>query len=137
MTRFVKNIQSFAKISIVFSFAGCIITQSVRPEKFNDDDKDVVLTTLDARKVKFFAGHYQVIGIDSSRRFVGKGEQWVSDDRSTKKEFAGEIPFYQVAEIETVEKTVFYYSGPILLGVAAASSLLLVIIIFSGRGLGG
>ncbi len=127
-------------LNLAFLFAGCVTTETVRPDNYQDENKDLLVTTLNGRRVKFYAGHYQVLGTDSMRTLIGKGEQWTGDDYSARNEFDGAISFREIAQIQTAEKTLFYYTGPILFGAAAVIYGLLVffiMVVAKGRGLGG
>ena len=116
---------------------GCVSTNVVQPERLEaDTTKDIVIFTQDGRTIRMFSGDYQVVRICEVKNIRCKGKLFLNDQRTEMKPFEGEVAFNQIKFIETIHKSIFYYTGPILFG-AATLFIIFIAIVLQGRGFGG
>jgi hypothetical protein len=118
---------------LLFFLSACTSNVFVEPERLQaDTTKDILVLTHDGRTIRFFGGDYQVVQIGDSEYLRGKGRLFLNENRSQAQQFQGEIPFAQIKSVEVTEKSVSYYTGPILFG---AAWLLIVLLMISMKGI--
>ena len=119
-------------VSVVF-LAGCMTVVSVRPEELESDlTKDILVIMRDGRTIKMEAGSYFVVRKGDRKVIRGKGEVFVNESRTESRRIEEDIPFEEVKSLETRERTIFYYSGPIVMGIVAFFLLIILLALGSG-----
>ena len=117
--------------------SGCISTEIVQPENLQSDaTRDIVVRTRNGKTIRMLGGDYQITTVGEVHNLKGKGDLFLNEKHTKTKRFEGEIPLDDVSSIETREKTVFYYSVPILMGTVVLLTILFAIAM-GGRGFGG
>jgi hypothetical protein len=97
------------------ALTGCVHTSTIPLADLSQSlDKDIVVTTQDGRTIRYNAGSFEVIMSDSGRALRTK--ESVGDGQSGQPmgRLGSILAFANIKEIETREKTGFYYIGPIL-----------------------
>jgi hypothetical protein len=116
---------------------GCVTTNSIRPEDLeHDTSKEIFLKTRDGRTIRMFAGDYGLVDSSNVLILCGKGHLFLNPEKTDYARFQGTISLQEIVSIETREKTIFYYTGPIILGFSVLL-VIVVMIILNGRGFGG
>jgi len=116
---------------------GCVNKEIVQPDYLiSDSTKDVLITTNSGKSIHMLSDHYQVIKVDSAKYIRGQGTVLKDNGQSIFLPFDGQISFSEIVQIETREKTSFYYSGYYIFA-GAAAFVVIVILLFNGRGAGG
>jgi len=116
---------------------GCITFTTVRPEYLESDTtKDIVVYTFDGKTIRMLGGDYQILRGDDTLYLCGKGQLLSNEKFTDMKPFISKLLFKEIKNIETREKSIFYYTGPILFGTTMVF-LIFVVIIYGGRGAGG
>ena len=122
---------------LILSFSGCISENVIHTDNLKSDQtKDITISTRDGTKFEMVGDKYAVVASGDTLFLRGRGHRYLSEDRIEPKSIEVSIPFDSILQIVTREKTVYYYSGPILFGVAAGM-IVLYIFFTNGRGLGG
>jgi hypothetical protein len=116
---------------------GCVNKEIVQPEYLaSDSTKDVLITTNAGKSIRMFSEHYRIVRIDSAKYISGKGTVIKDNGQSISSPFDGQIAFSEIVQVETSEKTTFYYSGYYIFA-GAAAFIIFVVLLFNGRGAGG
>jgi hypothetical protein len=116
---------------------GCVNKEIVQPEYLvNDSTKDVLITTNVGKSILMLSDHYQVVRIDSIKYIRGKGTVIKENGQSISLPFDDQISFSEIVQVETREKTTFYYSGYYIFA-GASAFIVLIVLLFNGRGAGG
>ncbi len=116
---------------------GCVSKEIVQPEYLvSDSTKDILVTTNAGKSIRMLSQHYQIIRTDSAKYVCGKGVVIKENGQSISSPFDGQIAFSEIVQIETREKSPFYYSGYFIFG-GAAVFILFIALLFNGHGLGG
>jgi hypothetical protein len=116
---------------------GCVNKEIVQLDYLvSDSTKDVLITTNSGKSIHMLSDHYQVVKVDSTKYIRGKGTVLKDNGQSISLPFDGQISFSEIVQVETREKTVFYYSGYYIFA-GAAVFIVFVILLFNGRGAGG
>lgn len=135
-SRRASSLSAFANL-IVFCLTSCITVEVIQPESLtNENSCDIVVSTKDGRMIKMFGGDYRVLQAEGLSVLQGTGRLFLNRPRTEFKRFDGRIPFNEIATIERIEKSIFYYTGPIILA-GVLLFVALVLIAFQGRGVGG
>ena len=117
--------------------SGCVNKEIVQPDYLvNDSTKDVLITTNVGKSIRMFSDHYQIVRIDSVNYIRGKGTVIKENGQRISVPFDGQISFSEIVQVETREKTTFYYSGYYIFA-GAVAFIVFVILLFNGRGAGG
>jgi hypothetical protein len=118
-------------------FVGCVNTEIVRPDILaNDTTKDIVVTTKSGKSIRLYAGDYRMVQVDTTKYINGKGTILKENNKILTTPFNGSISFAEIIQLETHEKSVFYYSAYYLFA-GAVVFILFIGIAFHGRGPGG
>ena len=125
----------------IFGFlalAGCYNQVLLSSETVQlDTTKDIVVSTKDGRKISFSGGSYS-ISPDTMAQMLLEGTGRVLARASTQDEpFSGQVPFREILEIHSSEKSALYYTSIVVGAAATAYCIYLMIVLGSGRGLGG
>jgi hypothetical protein len=121
----------------IFLISGCVNREIVQPDKLASDyTKDVLITTNSGKSIRMFSENYKIIRIDSTNYVNGKGTVIQENGQNVSFPFEGQISFSEIVQVETREKTIFYYS-PYFIFAGAVAFVALVLLIMNGRGFGG
>jgi hypothetical protein len=116
---------------------GCVNKEVVKPDYLvSDSTKDVLITTISGKSIHMLSDHYQVVKVDSAKYIRGKGTVLKDNGQSISLPFDGQISFSEIVQVETREKTTFYYSGYYIFA-GAAAFIVFIVLLFNGRGAGG
>jgi hypothetical protein len=116
---------------------GCVNKEIVKPEYLvSDSTKDVLITTNSGKWILMYSNNYHIVRIDSAKYISGKGTLIKDISQSISSPFDGQIAFSEIAQIETREKSVFYYSGYYIFA-GATAFILFIALVFHGHGPGG
>jgi hypothetical protein len=134
------NSNKFIFIMLLFNLmavCGCVTTTIIYPEDLPIyADKDIVVTTTDGRVIRFDKHDYTVDTAAVELRLMGRGREYTSENRSQTKSVTDSISLKDIALVEVRQKTVFYYTGPIVF-LSLASVVLLFGILWWAAGGGG
>jgi hypothetical protein len=136
MIRVSKKRTNILCLCVIFA-CGCVNKGIVQPEYLvSDSTKDVLITTNSGKSISMYSNNYRIVRNDSAKYISGKGTMIKDNGQSISIPFDGQIAFSEIVQVETREKTTFYYSGYyIFAGVAAF--IVLIVLLFNGRGAGG
>jgi hypothetical protein len=122
--------------SLIF-MSGCINREIVQPEKLaSDSTKDVLIATSSRKSIRMYSHNYRIVRIDSSNYVDGKGTVIQENGQNVSIPFEGQISFSEIVQIETREKTIFYYS-PYFIFAGAIAFVAFLLIFMNGHGFGG
>ena len=122
--------------SILF-ISGCVNREIVQPYKLDSDStKDILITTKFGKSIRMYSENYKIVRIDSTNYVNGKGTVIQENSQNVSFPFEGRISFSEIVQVETREKTIFYYS-PYFIFAGTVAFVALVLIIMNGRGFGG
>lgn len=118
ITRFsVKWVGVLLGAFLNLTLAGCVHTSTIHLDDLSQSlDKDIVVTTQDGRTLRYNAGSFEVIMSDSARALRTKVSVGDGQAGHSLGSIGSVLAFANIKEIETREKTGFYYTGPILVG---------------------
>ena len=102
---------------LTLALTGCVHTSTIHLDDLSQSmDKDIVVTTQDGRTLRYNAGSFEVIMSDSGRALHTKESVGDGQAGHSMGSIGSVLAFANIKEIETREKTGFYYTGPIQVG---------------------
>ena len=122
-------VRLLATVLFLIPFAtSCVSTKVLGPDNLElVSSKDIVVSTYNGRVVRMLKGNYGIVTVGNTHHIRGKGVLFLNSQRTDTKPFSGDISFGEIKYVEVRKKSPFYYTGPILFGVAAGLIVLVAL----------
>jgi hypothetical protein len=122
------------------ALSGCVSNQTIRPELLPSYvGNEIVVTTVGGRQIRYRESDYT---LDTSGAVVvlhGNGGEFTDDSHAYTKPFCDSIRVSEMNSVEVRQRTIFYYSGPIIFVTAILLVALLALMMAASgsHGVGG
>jgi hypothetical protein len=127
----------FPLVSLSWLFSACVSTSMIRPDDLPIyAGNEIVVTRNDGRQIRYDKSDYTIDSTVSPVVLRGIGHEYTNTARTQSRQFRDSIPIRDIVGVEVRQKTIFYYSGPIVF-IALASIAVLGAIIWVAAGGGG
>jgi hypothetical protein len=122
---------------VASALSGCVSTETIRPDDLPlHAGNEIVVTKTDGRQIRFSKSDYSIDSTNSWFVLRGTGREFTDESHAYTRPFRDSISIVDMASIEVRQRSIFYYSGPIIF-VALASLFILILVTWAAAGGGG
>jgi hypothetical protein len=120
----------FFCVGMLVLLSGCVSKELIRPEDLPAyQGDDIVIIRTDGKVVRFDGGDYSVDTLVGGVTVRGKGRAYTDRTRVRSVAYSDSISLQDMAGVEVHQKSIFYYTVPIIF-VSAASIIGVFVVIW-------